>query len=609
MLDVSDLLRSDAANELVLEHPAVAGRQVPVTIDDLRLERGPPGRAIRVVPPPDWSRPRLQSPRPPGFEAHAADATMLSVSWAGKTVGLRTAVTGGVHEWNRTLVLHPTHVEVRDTIRNPGQEAIGLHIRHALLTDAEWIHLAGRSDVAVIQAYAPWNPTVFTPVGTAGLGLVAEDDVLRQQLYVDFDPANSTAGFGTDLFCLGPGERHTLVWSVYPTRTDNYWDFINTVRDDWGVNKTIAGSFIWFTPDDTLAIPEDRLQARLKRQGVAIAAMSGGWVDPRRPERPPLIGFGTYVLSDVFADFRERLRAAIARLKAARPGIRCLVYFDAQRDSWPDAAERYADSVFVAPGQSIRSTDFGGAFSRSWEMVPTVDNSYGRALAAVPSDMAALGADGLYWDEMDAVDYEMPRLTEGIWDHRTCELDAGGRVTRRLGLTNLLSDAAKLAYADGRFVLGNSPPTTRRFQARPDLRMVEAHHGAGWGVFGHLTDPLGYIGKQRTEWGAVLELLDEGLLVAGTRLDYSYDAPARMFPFTPEYIQPGTLRGRERILTVRSGTHGWVHATGEVTTFRYDASGHEHLARWRIKRRAGGIFVRVRLAPGEMAVIERRAGS
>jgi hypothetical protein len=241
-------------------------------------------------------------------------------------------------------------------------------------------------------------------------------------------------------------------------------------------------------------------------------------------------------------------------------------------------------------------------------MVPTLDNTFGRAFRAVADLPAVLGADGLYWDEMDAVDYDAPRTTERPWDGRTCVLDAAGRVERSVGLVNLLSDDAKRAYTAGRLVLANSPPTTRGLQAEPILRMVETQHGTGAGALTHLSDPLGYLGTA-ADWESVRTRLAEGLLVVGTRLDYTYDLPARLFPFTPEYLQPGTLRGRERIVTLQSGTHGWVGGAGGVRAFRYDADGHEHPTSWRVKRRRGGIFVRVRLGPGEVAVLERHAVS
>jgi hypothetical protein len=551
----------------------------------------------------DDSAPRLGFPSPPRFEAHA-DARTVNVTWAGSSAQVVTAVRGGERTWDRQLVMHPTHVEVRDTIRNPTADTIGLHIRHAVQPGAGEVWVGGRPAPDGADAYDPWNPTVFVPVVSGGLGLVAEDDVLRNQLWVDNDRKSGTAGLRTDMLCLGAGDAVTLVWSIYPTAAASYWDFINTVRTDWGVNRTVPGSYIWFSPDTVLAMDADRLRAALERQRVGIASLGGGWVDPQRSEHPPLIAFGTFVMSPEFASYRERIRKAVAKLKAARPSLRVLLYFDAQRDSSPDAAARFSDSILMREGK-IDSTDWGGKFSRAWSMVPSADNGFGNAMAQVPAVMHALGADGLYWDEIDAVDFSRPRLTERTWDKRTCRLGPDGGVEQKLGLVNLLSESVKLDYARaGGFVLGNGPSTMRPFQDRPDPHMIEAQHNDTWGAFAHLDTPLGYI-SARTGWDIVLAKIDEGLLIAGIPLGYPHDIVARMFPFTPEYIQAGTLRGRERIVTTRSGLHGWASGTGPVKILRYDANGKEHEAAWKVEEKDGGVFVRVELGPREAAIIER----
>lgn len=616
-LDVGDLVRPDAPTVVDFGN-ATAGTlgATPLVIEDLRVESAP--ALPPLAAPPDWRTPRLRAPAPPSYEVDATD-TEVRLSWRGVASAVRTTVVGGPHGFTRRIERFPTRVEVRDTFTNATTDTIGLHVRHAVATDADWIHLGGRTDPDVAFAYSPWNPTVFTPVGGAGIGLVAEDDVLRQQLFVDFDEGDATAadpaataGLRSDALCLPPGGRVTLVWSVYPTVSPSYWDFINTVRADWGVNRTVEGSFMWFTPDAILAMPIDELRAALARQGTSVAAMFGGWVDPKRAERPPLIGFGTAVLGAPFDSFRERLRRAVARLKEARPGLRVLLYFDPQRDSSPDAARRFAASTLAGLDGELEVVDFGGQFSPSVGMVPrgtegsppTGDDEFSRALDDVVRAMRDLGADGLYWDEMDGVDFRLPRLTTRTWDGHTCALADDGTVEMTLGLVNLLGDAVKERWADAGLTLGNVPPTTRRFTARADLRMVEAESAAEpWGPTAHLTTPLAYVGNRR-DFAAVREKVDEGLLPIGARLDLAHDVAARLFPFTPEFLQPGTLRGRERIVTTERGTHGWRDCAGAVRAFRYDDGGREHVADAHVKRRRGGAFVRVALAPGELAIVE-----
>ena len=623
-LDVSDLLRADAPNVLTVECASAGSLgPTPLVVEALRLEAA---QAIAAPPPaPDWRRPRLALPAPPVFTVDADD-DRVRVAWQGDTREIGTTVIGGAHRRARRVERFATHVEVRDTFTNGGSDTIGLRVRHALATDAAWIHLGGRLDPDLDDAYSPWNPTAFVPIDRTGqgLGLVAEDDVFRQQLYVDFEAADDTVGLRTDMLCLAPGASYTMVWSVYPVRSPSYWDFINTVRGDWRVNHTVEGSFLWFTPDAILATPPDRLRAALARQETTVAAMLGGWIDPRRGDKPAFIGFGTAVLGDAFAAYRRRIAQAVERLKEARPGIRVLLYLDAQRDSSADAAQRFADSVMRDADGRPERVEWGGRYSSTWGMVPTLDDGFGRAMGDVVHAMRALGGDGLYWDEMDGVDFRAPRVTTGTWDGASCTLGDDGTVEAKLGLVNLLSESAKLGYARAAgFVFGNVPPTTRRFLQRSDLRMVETQQ-FDWGGMAHLTTPLAYLG-QHTDFANVRARIDEGLLAAGplriadvpgrrvdgdarvdgdTSVDVDHDILARMFPFTPEHLQPGTLRGRERIITTEGGTHGWRACAGAVRAFRYDASGRSHDADWHVKRVRGGAYVRVRLAAGEAAIVE-----
>lgn len=433
---------------------------------------------------------------------------------------------------------------------------------------------------------------------------MAEDDVFRQQLVVEYDRDGSAIALRTDMLCLAPGDRATLVWSAYPTRSDSYWDFINTVRDDWGVNRTVPGTYMWLHTDDVLAAPPAELQDALASHAVAIASLWGGWVDPRPRGGPPRLGFGADVAGAAFADYRERIRAAVARLKAVRPGLVVLLPFDAQRESAPDTPGRYSSELLCDLDGKLERTTWRGRSSPAWGVVPMAGEPLGDALEAAATTLRGLGADGLYWDEMDGVDYERPRFTTARWDGRSCLLTPGGAVRARVGLANLLSAELKFAIADDQAILANMPPTTRRFQERSDLRMVEAQRHDAWGPFTHLSTPLAYIGA-RNDWATVLEQIDDGLLIAGTPPDYQYGLPARMFPFTPEYVQPGTLRGRERIVTTRSGTHGWLGRVGALRAYRYDAAGEEHEAHWPVKVRPEGTFIHVRLEPDEAAVIER----
>ena len=79
------------------------------------------------------------------------------------------------------------------------------------------VRLAGNPDPAVSQYHAPANPSVHVSLPDQGLGLLAEDDVFRNQvqLYCGTEPASS-AGLRTEMLSLAPGESYTLRWSIWP---------------------------------------------------------------------------------------------------------------------------------------------------------------------------------------------------------------------------------------------------------------------------------------------------------------------------------------------------------------------------------------------------------
>jgi len=102
------------------------------------------------------------------------------------------------------------------------------------------------------------------------------------------------------------------------------------------------------------------------------------------------IGFGTGVLDDYWADYRRRCRESAARIRKAAPQVKVLMYYDSQRDTSEGGQERFRDSWLTDRQGNQLSTDWDGRNSLTYSNVPTLKNSYGRAmLAAVDPYLAA----------------------------------------------------------------------------------------------------------------------------------------------------------------------------------------------------------------------------
>ncbi len=520
--------------------------------------------------------------------------------------------SGPDYELRRTVEFTPRRVIVSDTLTNTrAHRALGMMVKHSLsladLPEAT-VRLAGNGDPAVNEYHAPANPSVFIRLAELGIGMLCEDDVFRNQGRLWFDAQTTEAGLKTEMLYLPPGESHTLRWSIYPVASQDYYDFVNLVRHDWGSNYTVEGAWCFFSPDQILDMPLEQLRHDLDRLGVRYACSWGGWVD--RKADPKRIGFGSEVMSDYWADYRDRLRRAVSKLHEARPDVKALIYFDSQRDTHADATTLYPDSLLTDANGTHGSTEWGGQYSLTWSMVAMLDSSFGEdLLKTVDAYREQIGGDGLYWDEMGNVAYGYPLLTHAIPDGRSCLLDTTTYTVKTpVGITTLLGESHRLAViekvrAGGGFIMGNGPAATRKMLQAGVQRMVEIQHNDTWCYEGNLDSPLGYA-SSRADFGNVTRALEMATLLVGTRLDYPYEISRHLFPFTPIELHHGYLLGEERIITLHSGRYGWPGETVPATLRIFDKEG-KLLQETQVAAGPGEARVPIELDEGQVAVMAR----
>jgi hypothetical protein len=481
----------------------------------------------------------------------------------------------------RRVRFTPRNVEVADSLTNLSREApLGLLVRHEVGIDEPdevAVRLAGNPDPALTDYYSPPNPSVHLAAGDHALGLLCEDDVFRNQARLFCTAEPSVAGLRTEMLFLPPGGTYTLRWSVYPVAGRGYFDFVNLVRDDWGSNVTVDGAWTFFSADAILALPTEMIREKLERLGIRYACSWGGWVDPKQDRTR--IGFGAGVMDDYWSDYRRRLREAAARLREAAPGIKVLVYYDSQRDTSEGGVEQFRDSWLTDAKGNQLFTDWGGRFSRTWSVVATLDNAFGQAMLSIADRyLDEIGADGLYWDEMECVAYGTPLITYNAADGYSCLLDPETYTIRHpIGVTTLLGEAHRLAVIErvrkrGGTVMGNGPPNTRAMLTTGVPRMVEVQHNDYWCYEGNFGTPLGYMSS-----GLGFDNITRGIcqasLPVGTRLEYEHEISRYLFPFTPIEIYQGYLLGKERIITLHSGSYGWPGQRCLVAVHHFDHQG------------------------------------
>ena len=569
-------------------------------------------RSAFSYPNAGYNRLLAEDPAADGEPAAEVDANRLGQpGWKPELVSPTQLAAAGEHyRLTRTVCFGPAKIEVADRLTNlDPQHALGLVVRHEVSLDGlddPAVRLAGNPDPAVSDYYSPANPSVHLRLADQGMGLLVEDDVFRNQARLYYEAEPPLAGLRTEMLRLGPGESYTLRWSIWPVAGPGYFDFVNLVRADWGANFTVPGAWTFFSPDSILNEPPEQLRDKFRRLGIHFACSWGGWVDVKRDRKR--IGFGTGVFDEYWTDYRSRLRQAAERIREACPEVKVLVYYDTQRDTAEAGHEQFRDSWLVDPQGRPLSTEWGGVYSRTWSMVATLENSYGRAmLDAVDRYRNEIGADGLYWDEMEGVGYGAPLVTYNMADGHSCLLDPETYTIRReIGITTLLGEGHRLAVIErarrnGGVVMGNGPACTRAILATGVPRMVEIQHNEHWCYEGNFGTPLGYM-SGRMDFGNVVRALQMACLPVGTRYEYPHEISRYLFPFTPIELYPGYLLGRERIITLHSGNYGWPGESCRVAVRYFDPDGK--LARTEYSH-APTARSAVQVEPGGAVVIER----
>lgn len=536
---------------------------------------------------------------------------------------------GADYRIQRTIKFKKTHVEIEDAITNLHSDApLGLAVRDELSLEpytSPQIRLAGNPDPKVNDYYAPGNPSVHVRFPDMGVGIIAEDDVFRNQARLYANPGwkyrPAVAGIKTDMLRLAPSETYTLRWAVYPVAGPDYYDFVNLVRDDWDANFTTPGAWWWgFLPDEVLKMSVPQLHDFLAHNGIHYANFDGGWID--RQNENPRLGFGAGVYDDYWISYRKRIRAAAEKLHQALPGIKVLGYYDVQQDSSENSAQNFSDSFLTdvrgEPGYGEWNFP-GHAPTKFYSTVPTLQNNFGKAALSVAQKyMDEMKLDGLYWDEMDNNTYGRPRITYNNFDGHSCQLDPKTwTIVREIGIAPLMSAAFRKAVIrhiqqrDG-VILGNTP-TGFLSELHTDInRMVEIQNNDVTHYQGNLETPLGYIGTHHS-WSDFLRALNFAMLPipimprdkTGAYINLDSDILSHLFPFTPIELHAGYLLGKERIIVTHDGNYGWQDDSSLIISRHFDGEGKltdDHFATQITSKDAR---TKVLLGENEAAVLEK----
>lgn len=504
------------------------------------------------------------------------------------------------------IVAAGKHYRITREVR-PERSRILIKDRIENLTDADLgLALDNRVDAqdkagVELQALAAPVPPLFVRAKDHGLGLVPLDDVyqLTQATYLDGRMGGSKiAGLG-----IAKGAAHTLEWAVYPLATTDYYDLINAIRHDEGLNG--------LTVDGCLAMSH-----------------SGVWVRKAPPE--PLVKFGglkyassgclTKVADDPGLSFqgiefvnyskeRDALRKNYAEWKTRYPGLVPGFHVAYNIYATDQPGKLYADSLMLdGSGKHDMYSNPARYLSEQrrhegWAFFPyyaKMTNSFGKdVLKSVDSMMDDIGvgmvwADGLlsgYAAGMGDFPTGFVRTLEP-WDGFSVELDPVTKTIRsKWGIGAALSKEVILEYIrrvnakGGRVWINHMTTVPRTFARERAYWAAETNDGDARCASLHLS-PAPHGLANPTQISTTQMLYDDirAKLQWGSFYAYYWYTgnasflthrmiTAEMYPLTIESIHAGRIQGRERIVTLNSGIHGWPqdHHLHDIRLF--DARG------------------------------------
>ena len=491
----------------------------------------------------------------------------------------QVTAAGKYYDISRTIEPQATRIIIKDTIRNKWDDVLGVILsNHVNLEDA--------ADAEVTRMD---NPTIFVARGNGGVGLIALDDLY--QLQQNNAPAEGIAGVRDEHFGLDKGASYTLEWAVYPTATTDYYDFINQVRKDEGLNARTEGTFV--------GIRRFRLPSRefIDLRHARYLSVGTPW-HPIDDPGPSIEGIEFMKYPKECA----RIRKFFDDVKRTYPEVKVMIHVFPGLYCCNDPQKRFPDSLAIdVNGRQFHygpnSFSYYGRYWskemfddnwRWWYFYPTLENSFGKAMIqAMEYMMDEMGATGMWGDGYlcgAPGGYSYDR-----WDGHSVTIDPETKlVTRKKNLvphTSLpvLREVIRLIADRGGVLITNGLPGPRSLWREHYLTSAETGGGnrrpISWLHLAHTVTPLGHVGpdgNERDVYRDILAKLDYGALYwwyRGKDLMRHKTLVEHMYPITFESIHAGTVRGKERIVTKKSGVYGW-HGNGSLhIVYLYDARG------------------------------------
>jgi hypothetical protein len=528
----------------------------------------------------------------------------------------------------RTIVANGDRFRVFDKITNLTNQPLGMKFRYSAITNNPFtkdnVSICGSRTLDSTDNAAT-NPSIFVNQAKSSMGVIVEDTVFRLQMEVV--RKGNWVDFGSSHFGVEPKKSYTLEWTIYPSKSTDYWNFVNRVRRAWNVNFTIIGPC---PLGDENVVPGRRgriypvnpwfrYHNGVKYDAAQYKALVKPKVEKLLALQPDAIPMGLVETNLVPYDTRKSGGVVPAGTMTGNDATRTGYGLEltAAQTEWMKKLPWWDSQIKTADGRGIVDTYYAEPPYTDLMVYPAPGNYHLKYMKWQANFlMKEVGMKGVYMDQFNlGIRLTQPgRSDYSKWDGHTVDLKSNGEIERKYTDCTLVGSPARAEIIRNildqkGLVLVNGHPVARETTglqihafAETEWDLGSAEELLAWTeppylpaiAEAHLSSPIslgirpgrfGKIGEENTaeiihRW--VIACLKNGTLYYYYTFIIPKEGPGagdygivnHMFPFTPVELHSGVLIGKERILTAKSGSFFWNNAT-KPAVLAFDVKGYQ----------------------------------
>lgn len=505
-------------------------------------------------------------------------------------------------------------IRVIDEITNVSQKDLGLIWKNNAGYSGElpsvW-RISGITGATTFTKLGAPNPTIYMSNGKCAVGIIAEDTVSRN--LIDMHLEGNELSMGSQGVGIEAGKTLAIEWTIYPLPENalGYFDFINQVREDWGVNNTIPGPF-HFSSSNISGLnlqfsfidPWHFYSNGWNMTDEEYVKVVSGKAKDLRTRFPGIKLLGkveTNLVPIKVTDYEWSKQLPLTKGNRQDSKTKYAQYMSPELSKLFVAVTPYSDSM-LRNAQGCVMFDNYYVYSNidtinMMVQVETGNQRYKKFIEQVDLIMDKAGLNGVYIDQFN------PTARDGIdyskWDGYSVILDKTGNIKSKyynFALTGAEGRMKIIKYIvdKGGIAFTNGHPVTREEQNSGRLSFAEMENDpcnplgfmerkppeAIYQAMGHLASPIilnlrpqrytSQFPEDSPDMNA--RILTKGFIMAfrNGNIPYYYSTGSvpmegpyagsfelgnAILPFTPVKLGEGVLIGKERIITVLSGDY------------------------------------------------------